>query len=228
VAGQRRYATLLAKGEDRRARILAVAQRMVARNGARGTTLGQIAQEAGVTPAGLLHHFESKEQLLHAVLDARDAEDLAAADFSGDMIEQLQNVTDRFERSPESIGMFTVLLTENLSPEAPLHERFLNRYRLSVKVIAKGIRRGQREGRYRTDLDAAVKAAEIVAFITGLETSWLLDPSIPLTEVFREYTSSLARRLSSRPNPESIPSPESIPNPGSRPRTSSSDPSVPG
>ncbi|MCL2582202.1 MAG: TetR/AcrR family transcriptional regulator [Streptosporangiales bacterium] len=176
-----------------------MAQRMVARNGARGTTLGQIAQEAGVTPAGLLHHFESKEQLLHAVLDTRDADDLAAANFRGGTIEQLQKVVERFERTPESIGMFTVLLTENLEPEAPLHERFLNRYRLSVDIIAKGIRRGQREGRYRTDLDPAVKAAEIVAFITGLETSWLLDPSIPLTEVFREYTSSLDRRLSLSP-----------------------------
>lgn len=196
MADQRRYATLLAKGEDRRQRILSVAQRMVARNGARGTTLGQIAQEAGVTPAGLLHHFDSKEQLLHAVLDARDADDLAAADFRGDTIEQLLKVVDRFERSPESIGMFTVLLTENLDSDAPLHERFLNRYRLSVDIIAKGIRRGQREGRYRTDLEPGVKAAEIVAFITGLETSWLLDPSIPLAEVFREYTSSLGRRLS--------------------------------
>jgi hypothetical protein len=53
----------------------------------------------------------------------------------------------------------------------------------------------QRAGRYRTDLDPAVKATEIVAFLTGMETSWLPDPSIPLTEVFREYTSSLARLL---------------------------------
>ena len=46
VSDQRPYATLLAKGEDRRQRILAVAQRLLTRNGARGTTLGQIAQEA--------------------------------------------------------------------------------------------------------------------------------------------------------------------------------------
>lgn len=210
MAGQRRYATLLAKGEDRRARILAVAQRMIARNGARGTTLGQIAQEAGVTPAGLLHHFDSKEQLLNAVLDARDADDLAAANLRGDTIERINAVADRFERSPELIGMFTVLLAENLNPDTPLHERFLGRYRLSVDIIAKGIRRGQREGRYRTDLDPAVKAAEIVAFITGLETSWLLDPSIPLAEVFREYTTTLAGRLAlipGNPGPEK-PSPE--------------------
>ena len=66
----RRYDSLLAKGEDRKQRILDVAQRLLTRNGWRNTTLAQIAGEAGVTPAGLLHHFESKEQLLHAVLDA--------------------------------------------------------------------------------------------------------------------------------------------------------------
>ncbi|HEX3959820.1 MAG TPA: TetR/AcrR family transcriptional regulator [Trebonia sp.] len=195
MADQRRYATLLAKGEDRRQRILVAAQRLLTRNGSRGTTLGQIAREAGVTPAGLLHHFESKEQLLHVVLDARDADDLANADIKGDPIENLRKVAQRFERSPELIGMFTVLLTENLTPEAPLHDRFLARYRLSVEIIAKGIRRGQRTGKYRQDLDPAIKAAEIVAFLTGMETSWLLDPSLPLNAVFHEYTSSLARQL---------------------------------
>ena len=70
-ADRRPYATLLAKGEDRRQRILAVAERLLARNGWRNTSLALIAKEAGVTPAGLLHHFESKEQLLNAVLDAR-------------------------------------------------------------------------------------------------------------------------------------------------------------
>ena len=204
MADQRPYATLLAKGEDRKQRILAVAQRLLARNGGRGTTLGQIAQEAGVTPAGLLHHFESKEQLLHAVLDARDADDDANADREGDILEQLERVTERFRRSPGLIGIFTVLLSENLDPDAPLHVRFLNRYRAAVDTVAEGIRRGQRDGRYRTDLDPAVKAREIVAFLYGMETSWLLDPSIPLTEVFHEYTSSLARQLALNP-PSSTP-----------------------
>jgi AcrR family transcriptional regulator len=199
VADQRRYATLFAKGEDRRQRILAVAQRLVTRNGGRGTTLGQIAQEAGVTPAGLLHHFESKEQLLHAVLDARDADDLANADLDGDVIEQLEKVSERYQRAPDLIGLFTVLQTENLDPDAPLHDRFLGRYRDAVAIVAELIRRGQQTGRYSTDLDPAVKAVEIIAFLHGMETSWLLDPSIPLTEVFREYTSSLARQLGLSP-----------------------------
>ena len=52
----------------------------------RNTTLAQIAGEAGVSPAGLLHHFESKEQLLHAVLDIRDGDDDSHADRAGDLI----------------------------------------------------------------------------------------------------------------------------------------------
>jgi AcrR family transcriptional regulator len=199
VADQRRYATLFAKGEDRRQRILAVAQRLVTRNGGRGTTLSQIAQEAGVTTAGLLHHFESKEQLLHAVLDARDADDLAHVDITGDVVEQLERVIGRFERSPGLIGLFTVLLTENLDPGAPLHDRFLGRYQDAVAIVTEGIRRGQNAGRYRTDLDPAVKAVEIIAFLYGMETSWLLDPSIPLTDVFRGYASTLARELALSP-----------------------------
>ena len=199
MAGQQRYATLLAKGEDRRHRILAAAQRLMTRNGSKGTSLGQIAREAGVSPAGLLHHFESKDQLLHAVLDARDADDLAAADFSLSPVEQLERVVERYRRAPELIGTFTVLLTENLNPDAPLHDRFLNRYRAAVEIVASGIERGQRAGKYRTDLDPAVKAAEIVAFLTGMETSWLLDPSVPLIEVFHEYTSSLASQLTGKP-----------------------------
>ena len=196
---QQPYAALLAKGEDRRQRILAVAQRLLTRHGWHGITLAQIAREAGVTPAGLLHHFESKEQLLHAALDARDADDEAHADRTGDLLEELQHVVDRFHRAPDLAGLFTVLRAENLDPDALLHQRFLTRQRSAIDTVADGIRRGQRTGRYRPDVDAALKAAEIVAFLTGIETIWLLDRTTQLTEVFKEYTGSLARQLLAQP-----------------------------
>ena len=194
---RRPYAALFAKGEDRRQRILAVAERLLARNGWRNTSLAQIAKEAGVTTAGLLHHFESKEQLLNAVLDARDADDDAHADRSGDLVTELARVPERFERAPELVGTFIVLLVENIAPDAPLHDRLQKRYRDAAHIIRDNIVRGQRKGMYRTDLDAATKATEILAFINGMETLWLLDPSIPLTEVFKQYAESLARDLAS-------------------------------
>jgi len=189
----RRYDTLLAKGEDRKQRILDVAQRLLTRNGWRNTTLAQIAGEAGVTPAGLLHHFESKEQLLHAVLDARDLDDDSHADRGGDLLVEIARVADRFNRAPELTGTFTVLLVENILPDAPLHDRMLSRQQQAIDIVAELIRRGQADGRYRADIDPAVKAVEIVAFVHGMETIWLLNPSIPLTEVFKEYAESLGR-----------------------------------
>lgn len=192
---RRPYATLLAKGEDRRRRILEVAQRLLARNGWRSTTLGQIARDAGVTAAGILHHFSSKEQLLHAVLDARDEYDLARADLSADTVDHVAEIAERFHQVPELVGTYVVLLVENLDPQAPLHDRLLSRHRAGVRVLADTIRRGQLAGRYRTDVDPAVKAVEIVAFLNGMETSWLLDPSVPVDEVFAEYARSLRAAL---------------------------------
>jgi len=196
VPDVRPYETLLAKGEDRKQRILEVAQRLLSRNGWRNTTLAQIAREAGVTPAGLLHHFESKEQLLHAVLDARDVDDDTHSDRGGDLLGEIAQVADRFSRQPELVGTFTVLLVENIAPDAPLHDRLVNRQRDATEIVAAGIRRGQAAGRYRADIDPAVKAVEILAFIHGMEMTWLLDPSIPLTEVFKEYAEALARDFS--------------------------------
>jgi AcrR family transcriptional regulator len=195
-AHRRPYATLLAKGEDRKQRILDVAQRLLARNGWRNTTLSQIAKEAGVTSAGLLHHFESKEQLLHAVLDARDTDDAEHAyQHTGDLAEAIASAAERFYRSPELVGTFAVLMAENIAPDAPLHDRLVDRYRAAVEIIAQRIRIGQSEGRYRQDVNPVIKAVEILAFVNGMETSWLLDPTIPLTDVFTEYSRSLASQM---------------------------------
>lgn len=193
----RLYASLHAKGEDRRQLILAVAQRMLTQNGWRSTTLAQIAGEAGVTPAGLLHHFSSKEQLLHAVLDARDADDANQADLTGDLVEEIRKVADRILRSPELVGTFAVLLVENLLPDAPLHDRLVERWQVAVGIVAGIIRHNQEIGRYRSDFDPHIRAVEIIAFINGMEISWLIDHSIPLAQVFDEYTRSLSHDIRS-------------------------------
>ncbi len=195
MTSARPYAALLAKGEDRKLRILAAAQRLLTRNGWRNTTLAQIAKEAGVSAAGLLHHFESKEQLLHAVVDSRDMDDDANADRLGDLIEQIAHVGERVDRAPELVGTYSVLLVENLMPDAPLHDRLLARQRAAVDVVANLIRRGQASGEYRSDFDPALKAVQVVSLVNGMEISWLLDPSIPLQEALRAYASSLAREF---------------------------------
>ncbi|WP_099021079.1 TetR/AcrR family transcriptional regulator [Mycolicibacterium palauense] len=195
MTSARPYATLLAKGEDRKQRILDAAQRLLTRNGWRNTTLAQIAREAGVSAAGLLHHFESKEQLLHAVVDARDADDDAHADRAGDLLKQLARAGERVNRAPELVGTYSVLLVENLMPDAPLHERLLARQRAAISIVTDLIREGQLSGKYRDDFDPALKAVQIVSLVNGMEISWLLDPSVPLQEAIQDYARSLEREF---------------------------------
>jgi AcrR family transcriptional regulator len=195
VTTARPYESLLAKGEDRKQRILAAAQRLLTQNGWRNTTLAQIAKEAGVSAAGLLHHFESKEQLLHAVVDARDVDDDTHADRTGDFLVALARAGERVDRAPELVGTYSVLLVENLMADAPLHDRLLARQRAAVDIIADLIRQGQQSGKYRDDFDPALKAVQIVSLVNGMEISWLLDPSIPLQEALQEYARSLAKEF---------------------------------
>ena len=57
----------------KRAEILAEAVRVFAESGYRGGSLKEIADRVGLSQAGLLHHFSSKEELLAEVIAARDA-----------------------------------------------------------------------------------------------------------------------------------------------------------
>src|ERR687893_3925 len=63
------------KGRIRRADIIAAARVVYAEAGYHGSSLREIAKRAGITHAGLLYYFPTKEALLAAVLERRDAED---------------------------------------------------------------------------------------------------------------------------------------------------------
>ncbi|QIY94036.2 TetR/AcrR family transcriptional regulator [Streptomyces sp. S1D4-11] len=63
---------LYAEGVARRAEILQVALSAYQSSGRQGPTLKSIAQAAGLTEAGVLHYFDSKDALLAAIIEERD------------------------------------------------------------------------------------------------------------------------------------------------------------
>src|SRR5947199_6684394 len=64
-----------AKGRERREAILAAANDLFAAQGFRGASLSAIAARVGLSEAGVLHHFPSKEHLLLELLDLRHQRD---------------------------------------------------------------------------------------------------------------------------------------------------------
>lgn len=77
-------------GEDRRRQLLGVAVESFARNGFSGTKTRDIAAAAGVSEAILFRHFASKEDLYHAILDAKEAKS-----GPGQLLEELEEIAGR-------------------------------------------------------------------------------------------------------------------------------------
>src|SRR3954453_10571238 len=76
AAPQRRARQPRQATTERRAEILRAAAHTFGSKGYKNGSLAQGADQGGVTPAGVLHHFGSKEQLLVEVLEYRDKEDV--------------------------------------------------------------------------------------------------------------------------------------------------------
>jgi AcrR family transcriptional regulator len=61
-----------------RAKIIAIARRLFAANGYEGTSTEAVLKESGVSRGALYHHFENKEALFAAVLEAVEVDITAA------------------------------------------------------------------------------------------------------------------------------------------------------
>jgi AcrR family transcriptional regulator len=60
---------MVTKGEQTSAKIVDVARRLFEQQGYHGTSMRQIAQEAGIALSGIYNHFESKEEIFVKVME---------------------------------------------------------------------------------------------------------------------------------------------------------------
>jgi len=168
----RRYA----KGRAKREEILAVALEVIARNGYRGSSLREIAAAVGLSNAGLLHYFGSKEELFAEVLRARD-EKARDESRSDEVVTALVDITRRNTRVPGLVHLYSRLSAEAVEPEHGAHEFFVERYRSLRDSFARELRAAQERGELRADADVDRLARLIIAAADGLQVQWLLDPS---------------------------------------------------
>lgn len=153
-----------AKGAARREEILRVALEVFTEGGYHGASTREIAARVGVSEAGLFHHFGSKQQLLAAVLEARDARDgLGDRDPLADLVALVRANA----RSPELVRLFAVTSAEATAPGHAAHDGFAARYVRVRTLLADALG------------DPAL-ARLVVAAVDGLQVQWLLDPSIDM------------------------------------------------
>lgn len=192
-----------ARGLARQQQILDVAFELLATNGYRSTSLALIADNVGITEAGVLHHFPSKEALLLAVLDRRDA--AAGPDVEawvaepGGGLESLRRIPALAQvllDEPLLMRFDSVVGGESIAEGGAVAEHFRNRMRLIRRAFVGLLREGINRGELRADIDVDAVAAEMVAFMDGMQTQWLLDPErIDLRAAYQHYVDSLVATL---------------------------------
>jgi len=173
---------------------------MLARNGARGTTLADIAAEAGVSQAGVVYHFGTKDELLHAVLDNRDRfEDdqlwKAGPDPGLELFTIIADIVRSWNAQPEIVGLLAVLLAENVGDGGPLRPRLRRNYQATVERITATLQAAQRRQEMRADIDPRLKAIEILAFVSGLELAWLITPDLAAADTAVQWAHDQQRNL---------------------------------
>lgn len=131
--------------EVRRAEIIATADNLIAAEGFHSLSLRELARRCGMSAPGLMHHFADLETLLVAVLEHRDAVDLAAivamnpADATID--EVIEGALLYYERIGTATKRYDALEAEALDPGHPAHAYFLNRDERSFAVLRPYIER---------------------------------------------------------------------------------------
>lgn len=171
-----RYAKGLAKREE----ILTTALEVIARTGYRGTSVRELAAAVGLSQAGLLHYFSSKEELFAEILRKRDAVDHARASAeegeAGSSVEMLIDIVRHNAEVPGLVQLYAQYSVEAAHPDHPEHAAFTERYDRIRGLLVADLAARQAAGTLDPGLDAAKLATVLIATCDGLQTQWLLNP----------------------------------------------------
>jgi TetR/AcrR family transcriptional regulator, acrAB operon repressor len=169
-----------------RRRIIAAARRVFAQRGVTRTSLGHVADAAGVTRGAIYWHFANKRALFDAMrecvsLPLADRIDFALLDERNpDPLRAVQAfLRGLFDSVGDRVTLETFEITqlkcEYVDEFAPELARQLERSHELVANLTRTYARARRAGMLRADLTPDIAALETCAFATGLFRLRLID-----------------------------------------------------
>jgi AcrR family transcriptional regulator len=187
---------------DRREAVLRAAMSVFGQRGYNKGGLVEVAEQAGMTHAGVLHHFGSKEALLVAMLQYRDGEEAAGVPgraqtegpaFLGHILDTVTENTAR----PGVVQTYTVLSAESVSEGLPAQDYFRDRISVLRDKIADVL--AEVTGRAAHEEDVRDDASALIALMDGLQVQWLLDPdAVDMPRIVAKAMDELVDRLRTR------------------------------
>lgn len=187
-----------AKTAARRAEIVRAARDSFAENGYAKASLRDIAERAGITHAGLLHHFRNKEELLAEVLAERDAEEWqqgAAQVGSPDQLAPyLGELIRHHQKAPELMRLWIELAAAASRSDHPAHTYFVERYERGRAQFAEGLHDDTDRDRLREGISPESAAVLFHAVLNGLQLQWVLDRDLDIVGPVTDFVQLLFDR----------------------------------
>jgi AcrR family transcriptional regulator len=177
-----------AKGVAKREEILATALEVVSERGFSGASVKELADAVGLTPAGLLHYFGSKDELFVQVLRKRDEVDLArfapehSVDPSG-LASGFVALVRHNAQVPGLVALFSRMAATADDPSSPAHEYFSIRGAELRAEVIEAVARMQADGRLADSVSPEVFARMLQGLTDGLQLQWLVDPDFDMGAV---------------------------------------------
>ncbi len=170
------------KGVARRKEILRTALRLYAQADATRPTLRAIADEVGLSESGVLHYFDSIEDMFVAVLEERDRAASARFDFA-DLDEALAYLAS----TTQEPGLTQLFVDVSANAATPGHPgaRFMERHRERAAQIVRRFLGASAD-------EAAVRV--VLAAAEGLQLLWLTDRRTDVAGDLKALVEHLARQ----------------------------------
>lgn len=171
------------RGKESRSAILDAALAEFTTKGYRGSSVNAIAQRAGITKSGLLHHFESKDALLAAVLAERraPARGPEPREPSRDFLTALRDVVAHNQQDASWIRFFMIMVVESFTDEHPALPVTRARYEAVTDDLVELFRECYPSV---TEEEARQFSTLSIAVLDGLQILRLLDEDFDMTVVF--------------------------------------------
>lgn len=163
----------------RRQEIVRAGLAVFSSSGFHGASLRDIAGRAGLSQAGLLHHYASKADLLKAVLAWRDdgsRQQLGEPPPEGlDLIRRLV-ARPASAQILELVRLHVIISAEAVAAGHPVHGYVRERQASVLDTVRQAFERAAARGELRPGVDCAASARALVALMDGLQVQWLLRP----------------------------------------------------
>ncbi|MER6087583.1 TetR/AcrR family transcriptional regulator [Streptomyces bluensis] len=187
-----------AKTPARRAEIVRAARDSFAEKGYTKASLRDIAERAGITHAGLLHHFRNKDELLAEVLAKRDSEEwqqgLAQVDSLDELSPYLGELIRHHQKAPELMRLWIELAAAASRSDHPAHTYFVERYERGRTQFAQGFHDKAARGRLREGVTPESAAVLFHAVLNGLQLQWVLDQELDIIGPVNDFLRLLLER----------------------------------